>query len=875
MKKLDYKVLGASCLITGLLFASFEIYAVIPSLSYEVNGNDLTITYTGTLYQSSDAVNWTEVKSGSSPYKTKITNKKLFFCAKGESDSRNFTIPLADGVGLDMVWIEPGTFTMGSPSDELSRSDGEVQHEVTLTQGYWLGQYEVTQAQYEAVMGDNPSWFNGADLPVEYVDWYDARFFCLRLTKLEREAGRLPKGYEYNLPTEAQWEYACRAGTTTALNNGKNLTSWFESPEMNEVGWYWYNSDSSVNEEGTTHPVGQKKPNAWGLYDMHGNVYEWCWDTYGDYPTTAVTDPTGAISGSYSVLRGGSWRERASFCRSAYRTAGVFRTASYNDKKWDRGFRVALVKTEIEIDPPVEDNITISLADDVDLELIWIEPGTFMMGSPEDELGRERIEPQHEVTLTQGYWLGKYEVTQAQYKAVMEYNPSHSRADDLPVECVSWYDAKSFCATLTKLERAAGRLSEEYEYTLPTEAQWEYACRAGTTTALNSGKNLSDKTMCPEVDEVGWYGYNSGKTTHPVGQKQPNAWGFYDMHGNVYEFCLDLYGNYPTTPVTDPTGPDGGMLYYIMRGGDWNNDAFGCRSASRNATGPSDGWTNVGFRVALAKVKAKDVPREGDDVDMVVKNKVKLELVWIEPGTFTMGSPEGEIGSWYGDETQHEVTLTQGYWMGKYEVTQEQYAAVMIFNPSGDKVSGHPVEYVSWNDAINFCVYLTYIEREAGRLPEGYEFTLPTEAQWEYACRAGTTTAFNNGTNIQTIEQIWDEPCSGLDEVGWYRYNSEYNYSFSGNKYRKHQEVGQKKPNAWGLYDMHGNVAEWCLDWYEDYLTTPVTDPTGPSTGDEVVLRGGDYFNYAYYCRSALRSTSKPNGTWNNVGFRVVLAPVK
>ena len=117
---------------------------------------------------------------------------------------------------------------MGSPSDELSRSDGEVQHEVTLTQGYWLGQYEVTQAQYEAVMGDNPSWFNGADLPVEYVDWYDARFFCLRLTKLEREAGRLPKGYEYNLPTEAQWEYACRAGTTTALNNGKNLTSWFE-----------------------------------------------------------------------------------------------------------------------------------------------------------------------------------------------------------------------------------------------------------------------------------------------------------------------------------------------------------------------------------------------------------------------------------------------------------------------------------------------------------------------------------------------------------------------------------------------------------------------------------------------------------------------
>ena len=185
------------------------------------------------------------------------------------------------------------------------------------------------------------------------------------------------------------------------------------------------------------------------------------------------------------------------------------------------------------------------------------------------------------------------------------------------------------------------------------------------------------------------------------------------------------------------------------------------------------------------------------------------------------------------------------------------------------------MEYVSWNDAINFCAYLTYIERKAGRLPEGYEFTLPTEAQWEYACRAGTTTAFNNGTNLETTVQIWDDPCPGLDKVGWYRYNSEYSSGFSGNNERNHQTVGQKQPNAWGLYDMHGNVAEWCLDRYGDYPTGSVTDPTGPSTGDQFIMRGGDYHNYAYLCRSAYRSISKPNDNWNNVGFRVVLVPVK
>jgi hypothetical protein len=227
-----------------------------------------------------------------------------------------------------------------------------------------------------------------------------------------------------------------------------------------------------------------------------------------------------------------------------------------------------------------------------------------MMGSTTNELGRYDSETQHQVTLTQGYWLGKYEVTQAQYEAVMGTNPSNWKGADLPVEMVSWYDATNFCAKLTAIERAAGRLPEGYEYTLPTEAQWEYACRAGTTTALNSGKNLSDKYECPEMDEVGWYWCNSGDKTHSVGQKQPNAWGLYDMHGNVWEWCLDWYGEYPASSVTDPTGASTGSNR-VIRGGSWYSYAYGCRSARRDNYNPVYFSNYGGFRVVLSPVQSE------------------------------------------------------------------------------------------------------------------------------------------------------------------------------------------------------------------------------------------------------------------------------
>ena len=201
---------------------------------------------------------------------------------------------------------------MGSPEGELGRFNWEKQHQVTLTQDYWLGKFEVTQAQYEAVMGTNPSKYKGSNRPVENVSWEDAKKFCAKLNDLY--SGKLPAGYRFDLPTEAQWEYACRAGTTTALNNGKNLTSEYgECDNLNEVGWYDKNYGSGGHKE-----VGQKRPNAWGLYDMPGNVREWCRDWKGNYNGDA-TDPTGPSTGSRRVCRGGSWTSNAMLCRSACR----------------------------------------------------------------------------------------------------------------------------------------------------------------------------------------------------------------------------------------------------------------------------------------------------------------------------------------------------------------------------------------------------------------------------------------------------------------------------------------------------------------------------------------------------------------------------
>ena len=222
-------------------------------------------------------------------------------CTESEklADESNYT----NSIGLEFVKLPEGEFMMGSPSDEEEiLSNENPVHKVTIENSYYLSKYEVTQEQWKSVMGNNPSYFKGDDLPVESVSWYDVQKFINKLNEMEGTN-------KYRLPSEAEWEYACRAGTTTTYFFGDNES------KLGDYAWYWGNSEKM------THPVGQKKPNSWGLYGMSGNVLEWCqdkWhDNYADAPSNGSAWEEG--NSSYRVVRSGSWNASPKACYSAYR----------------------------------------------------------------------------------------------------------------------------------------------------------------------------------------------------------------------------------------------------------------------------------------------------------------------------------------------------------------------------------------------------------------------------------------------------------------------------------------------------------------------------------------------------------------------------
>jgi len=214
---------------------------------------------------------------------------------------------VTNSVAMSMMLIPAGEFAMGSPDTEAGRNADEVQHKVTITRSFLMSNTEVTQAQWKAVMRDQrlPAVFKGDDLPVDGASWEDAKAFCEALTKKE--------GRVYRLPTEAEWEYACRAGTTTAYSSGDDEAA------LREVGWFGAGRLEDANSKERTNPVAKLKPNAWGLYDMHGNMWEWCSDWYGPYAAEAVTDPTGPGEGEKRVIRGGDLTVFPRFARSAVR----------------------------------------------------------------------------------------------------------------------------------------------------------------------------------------------------------------------------------------------------------------------------------------------------------------------------------------------------------------------------------------------------------------------------------------------------------------------------------------------------------------------------------------------------------------------------
>ncbi len=425
-------------------------------------------------------------------------------------------------------------------------------------------------------MGTNPSGFldSGIEAPVEQVSWVDCQRFIIKLN-------HMVGGKVYRLPTEPEWEYACLAGYSYWWNGCLDIFAWH-----------------SDNSSAKTHPVKEKPPNPWGLYDMLGNVLEWCEDLGFLYSRTKKINP--------KILRGGSWYQSSQGCNPFCR---VLAEPQERDNKY--GFRLArdvagcLVKVEdnkiyLNIDlsqalgeeaqtdgeeykvlsrkhiPHPSVSIKTSALTSNQLEnrvikpgetwkdpvsnicYVWVPPGSFKMGTPPNRIEfRLDEQPQHAVLLTQGFWMSQFPITQQQWVKVMGTNPSKftEAGMDAPVEQVSWPECQKF---IGRLNGTIGKLL----YRLPTEAEWEYACRAGTDWERNR-----------DLDLIAWCREISGDSTHPVGEKCANAWGLYDMLGNVWEWCHDRKGPYASWSQTDPRGPDEGTLR-VLRGPNENIAAF-------------------------------------------------------------------------------------------------------------------------------------------------------------------------------------------------------------------------------------------------------------------------------------------------------------
>ena len=502
-----------------------------------------------------------------------------------------------------------------------------------------------------------------------------------------------------------------------------------------------------------------------------------------------------------------------------------------------------------------------------ELIMVKIPDGSFTMGSPIDERGRSNDEfLPHKVTFAKGFYIGRYEITQAQYQAVMNKNPSHfENQPNNPVEKITLSNAAEFCNKLSEQEglkavytgiKSISDLSAD-GYRLPTEAEWEYACRAGTSTRFSFGDVLemadSDEIYNEIADQYMWWEGNNtyngnAPGTKEVGLKKPNPWSLYDMHGNVNELCNEGWDYY------DYEGSKQGFYAgNVFRGGRCDGDASQCRSAFRGGQYlPFVGY-NCGFRICRtsydfapsATPMSNPSQYTGETHTIPLDSPegvVELVMVKIPAGTFEMGNNSGDPD----EKPVHHVTISKDFYIGIHEITQAQWQAVMGNNPSYMKWDSLPMENVSWNDCQEFITKLNQMDHGT--------FRLPTEAEWEYACRAGTTTDFYWGNE-------------NIDNYAWYFDNSS---SYTQDSGSNSQEVAMKLPNNFGVFDMSGNIYEWCNDWYGDYTSKSVVDPMGNQSGSYRVMRGGSWETTAWYCRSSDRTSYFPKYSGRGLGFRIM-----
>ena len=581
--------------------------------------------------------------------------------------------------------------------------------------------------------------------------------------------------------------------------------------------------------------------------------------------------------------------------------------------------------------------VPVEYTNNVGMKFRLIPPGEFRRGLTQAEIDKLKGDfdkpqsnvnghldaegPPHTVVITRPFYLGVTEVTQDHYKQVTGRSPSHftskqlklATVDSHPVENLTWSDAADFCKMLSEFAglspghmRPGDALKLASDgYRLPFEAEWEFACRAGTTTAYWSGDSENS------LKGVDWGSGQGGGVTHPVAKLKANPFGLHDLHGNVSEWCRDgwepiYYSEFEGRYAVDPSGPEFYGLEHVVRGGHFGAAMPTNRSGFRNAYSRQKGVHLTGFRVALSVdavkvlISRKPVVRKpGNEPARAVvpflaskasqlqrdwaaylkkpqayKNSIGMRFELIPPGEFQMGSTDAEIkelvkGIAAGrEQTQvrdeaprHKVTLSKPYYLGTYEVTVEQFQKVTgQYRNAGPKGMNHPAGMIPWRNAVEFCNKLSadeklrpcYIQKDGNWVidPAGTGYRLPTEAEWEFACRAGTTSRWHFGNDPKLLDQ-------------YAQCNSQAYTSFP---------VGQKKPNAFGLHDMLGNHWEWCHDYYAAYPNAlPATDPTGPVTGRNRVVRGGFSMDGPERMRSGRRRWNDPGPTYQGAGIRVVL----
>lgn len=553
------------------------------------------------------------------------------------------------------------------------------------------------------------------------------------------------------------------------------------------------------------------------------------------------------------------------------------------------------------------------------MQMILIPPGEFLMGAPNNDADAQAQEkPQHKVTLTKPFYLSATEVTVGQFRQFVEATkyvteaehdgqgafdvgskirrPSivwhkmsevgSENSDDYPVCCVSWEDARQFCEWLGNVE---GR-----EYRLPTDAEWEFACRAGTQTRYSFGN---------EFDRTQLAGTN-GSPLSPVARFPANPFGLFDMHGNLNEICWDAGRTFTADPIRDPVGSLIASTTAVVRGGAVSSAPIRHRSSQRylndsRVVPERDFATRAkGFRIvrliersvpslAIAPFDSQRARAHQQawskhlGVPEEYENSVGIKFRLLPPGEFLMGTDRHKVerssdeywAAVFRSETaQHTVRLTQPFYLGVYEVTQQQFQRVMNRNPSaysstgrfaaavaGLDTSQHPVDSMTWFEAVEFCNQLSqseglplYYSREGDVVTPvgGPGYRLPTEAEWEFACRAGTYGRWAWG----------DEPDRAAD-FAWFKDNPEFA--------QRTIPIGTKAANPFGLHDLHGNISEWCHDWQAPYPADAVQNPIGPRDGTEKIFRGGSWNDVTWFGRAALRLRSPPAHAHSFLGLRV------